>query len=1298
MAILSIDETTGQQTTTSELSSFTAGNLPVIFQNVLTTLDTADTTDIGTISGISVSNYAEPGATTGATFINFTGDVSDIGFVDSTGAAFDGDPSGLKTTDGSAITLWTYSGNNNILLGRLADGTVVFAAYLETFKSDNSIANAASGTDIGATKAKLWLVQYETLQHIVSGNPVDVVSLAGILNLGINTITEFDATGAPAGNNLFLMMGDGDPVAGEAGLVVTGKTPANESVGVAVSSGSTVNTGKGGGETTIGTDNQMVVPNKGVYFTFVELSADSIPVTIPELDHGEATDESNIKFSAYEAATGATFTVVQTQPPKATTIKLTAINNDETAAATDEDAFIDDILTTLASDPLINIYTVTVVRTTAKGKDPVNGTFVFTEGGTTSHTGADLTLDFTGSSVVIKGIIAGDVITYSTGTNASTPLNHNRLLVENTGTVANYDAGFDIGDFSISGGSLSKVGLDALDFFDDVPAVDPNTATASLVTDDTDIPDTAGPTSFAGLFTTINFGNDGFKDSNDDGIQDSDAVVYTLAVGGAEPVNSGLSETLSGDKIYLYLESGVVTGRVGLDDDAGANAAGAIAFTISVNAATGAVTQTQNLAVVHNDPADAVESGTSAASMAAGAVTLTVTVKDNDLDTDTAVRNVGDMFKFEDDGPSIAVSATALPSMVTDDTEIVDTAGPTSFASAFGTPNFGKDGFKDANDDNLQDSDAVVYSLAASLTGADSGLVDTASGKKIFLFLQSGVVNGRVADLSTNTANSFGAIAFAITVNTANAEVTLTQNRAILHNDPLDPVETGASAAVMVGTGLVGLTATVTDGDLDTAGATRDITSAFAFEDDGPAVAFGNVVGTGSTLAQTGYWSMTPGDDGLGATGLNISVPGNTFTLVRPNNTTTTGTATFAEANPGSPDGSGSYLFSGTLTGDFDNDANTANQTVNFSLTAYVDGHYTIQLPAGFASTASFSSADGALGAGGPDPVQTLTVGTEQIVFFAVNPTATTGGLASAIVAGAPDQNEATLQQKSSMVDHDGISGNGNQPGDGTYPFITDTYAMNVSTSGIGVNNNVLQGDASAAITAVDESFVINPVSLLSSVKIYIDNSVAGYNMATEDLWYRIFYTDGTTQTIGNLTEVNSVTAEAGGQVSFTLSKDGTKMIDAVQLTMGKGAIKIPTILFTTETEALASDVKIDFLASVTDGDGDTATDAFSANLYANELAGSTYDFILPGTSAPDAFNIDLSTARNKYQVTGFDTANDLLVLLPAAGGSASINNGGSDSIVTITEAVGGQITTVTVVGVDLTADDVVGATSVGVV
>ena len=38
---------------------------------------------------------------------------------------------------------------------------------------------------------------------------------------------------------------------------------------------------------------------------------------------------------------------------------------------------------------------------------------------------------------------------------------------------------------------------------------------------------------------------------------------------------------------------------------------------------------------------------------AADLVTLTATITDGDGDTATATRNIGDAFKFEDDGPSI---------------------------------------------------------------------------------------------------------------------------------------------------------------------------------------------------------------------------------------------------------------------------------------------------------------------------------------------------------------------------------------------------------------------------------------------------------------------------------------------------------------------------------------------------------------------------------------------------------------------------------------------------------------------
>ncbi|WP_416310507.1 DUF5801 repeats-in-toxin domain-containing protein [Pseudomonas sp. W03] len=821
----------------------------------------------------------------------------------------------------------------------------------------------------------------------------------------------------------------------------------------------------------------------------------------------------------------------------------------------------------------------------------------------------------------------------------------------------------------------------AFKFEDDGPTISGNqTAVPPMVTDDTDIPDTAGPTSFAGLFDS-NFGKDGFKDANDNDVQDGDAITYALGVSATGGVDSGLVDTLSGDKIFLFLESGSVVGRVGTAGGL-ADAAGAIALTISVVANTGAVTLVQSHSVVHNDPTDPVESGASAAGLAAAnLVTLTATITDGDGDTASATRNIGAAFKFEDDGPSISGNQTAAPTLTTDDTDIPDTAGPTSFAGLFDS-NFGKDGFKDANDDNVQDADAITYALGVSAPGGvDSGLVDSLTGNKIFLFLQGGSVLGRVGTAG-GLADAAGAIALTISVAANTGAVTLVQSHSVMHNDPTDPVENGASAATLAAANLVTLTATITDGDGDTASATRNIGSAFTFEDDGPSLAFGNLVGTGSILPQTGYWDHSFGTDGMGTAGLDISLTG--FTLVRPGGATTTGSGTLTEQSP-SPDGNGAFHFSGTLTGDFDNNASTANTSVDYTLTAFADGSYALDLVQGFSSTLVLSSANGSLDAGGPDPVRTLTIGTEQIVFFNAVPTAPQIGtppnpdpdpasILSGVGIGAPDPTEAQLQTN-------------------PLPSYIGTGALNVSTSGIGINNNNLDGNTTAGINTGDESFVINPKTLLTGMKVYIDNSVGGYDPASEELYFTIYYDNGTTSGAPTKVLASDLHTEAGGQKSFTVNWDGTHLIDAVQLTMGKGTVKIPVIEFIKQTENLASDVQLSFNATVTDKDGDTSTSAFTANLFANKAAGSTFDYQLVGvTGARDAFNVDLSRPENKYQVTGFDVTaghHDAIVLNGDPASTFSINNNTNDSVVTVNES-GGQVTTITVVGVDLLNTDIV--------
>ena len=466
---------------------------------------------------------------------------------------------------------------------------------------------------------------------------------------------------------------------------------------------------------------------------------------------------------------------------------------------------------------------------------------------------------------------------------------------------------------------------------------------------------------------------------------------------------------------------------------------------------------------------------------------------------------------------------------------------------------------------------------------------------------------------------------------------------------------------------------------LQTAVTTAEIGSKIIFEDDGPALAFGNLIGTGSVLPQTGFWSHSAGADGLSAAGLDISV-NSPFTLVRPDNTTTTGTATLTELAL-SPDGNGAYQFEGTLTGDFDNNVATADTTIDYTLTAFDDGSYALDLVQGFSSTVVLSTADGSLNAGGPDPVRTLLIpetndptipsASEEVVFFSAKALASTSDILTGIGLGAPDPTEAQLQTN-------------------PLPSYIDPRAMNVSTSGIGVANNVLQGDNLVAIGATDESFVINPETLVTAMKVFIDNSVAGYNTATEDLYYRIYYEDGS---FSDLIEVNTLTPEPRGQVSFLIEQEGSLLIDAVQLTMGRGDIKIPVIQFIQETESLASDIQLTFNATVTDRDGDSASSTFDANLFANDLTGA-FDYTLVGTDGElDAFNVDLSFDENLYQITGFDTdANlrDTLVLNGDQSAVVQIDTSGADSIVTVTET-GGDVTTITLVGVDLlTSNDIV--------
>jgi hypothetical protein len=304
------------------------------------------------------------------------------------------------------------------------------------------------------------------------------------------------------------------------------------------------------------------------------------------------------------------------------------------------------------------------------------------------------------------------------------------------------------------------------------------------------------------------------------------------------------------------------------------------------------------------------------------------------------------------------------------------------------------------------------------------------------------------------------------------------------------------------------------------------------------------------------------------------------YTIGSTTETTTATNSTFTKVND--------FSYTGTITDDFNGDG--TNDSVGFSLTlnqATDTYNVTVTTPPGSVTTTS--SADGKLAAGGPDAVQTLlfgpgpdqSSGADDVVFFGVVATAPTdldganNDIFDLIVREPPasDLTEAQIEALNS-------------------PLVTTSTKMNVSTAGIGINNNNFDGDTNTAITSADESFVFNPEQAVDFVKVYIDNSVGGYNMATEDLYYTAYYTDGT---VGTLTEANAVTNEAGGQVSFTVD-GGTKQIDAVQLTMGRGTVKIPVIVWGTETTFNPQSLDLNFTATETDKDNDPITDTFVAH------------------------------------------------------------------------------------------------------
>ena len=226
------------------------------------------------------------------------------------------------------------------------------------------------------------------------------------------------------------------------------------------------------------------------------------------------------------------------------------------------------------------------------------------------------------------------------------------------------------------------------------------------------------------------------------------------------------------------------------------------------------------------------------------------------------------------DVPTVTATG-AVPTLTVDET-VLATNPSTSFAGIF-TTNYGADG-----------AGTTAYTLG--VVAGPSGLVDTATGQAVNLSLNgSAVVEGRTA-----VSNE---LVFTVSVNGLGS-VTLDQQRAVSHSSNTGPDQSTTLSAA----NLITLTATLTDGDGDTASATANIANALVFKDDagslGPFVDITVVNAANNT--GNGTFTYSQGADGHGTFAITgPAIPGITYTTVQNAN----GALLSATTDPDGPGG-----------------------------------------------------------------------------------------------------------------------------------------------------------------------------------------------------------------------------------------------------------------------------------------------------------------------------------------------------------------------------------------------------------
>ncbi len=712
-----------------------------------------------------------------------------------------------------------------------------------------------------------------------------------------------------------------------------------------------------------------------------------------------------------------------------------------------------------------------------------------------------------------------------------------------------------------------------------------------------------------------------------DGQAATGATTYALKV--TNTTFSGVSTT-GGTQIFLYDNgSGVILGRVGTEAGVTdtANPTGAIAFAITIDPLTGQVYMVQYQSLNHplggaNNPDDSI-------SLTDSALQVTVTYKDGDGDTATSAPiNIGNRISFEDDGPTAPTltinasgavihdetaglqNATATPTPA-GDADDKDVAGSTAitfngasttvaalFSALGGTPlgyaaggaaivslsggGFGADG--------QAASGATTYAL--QVTDTTFSGVSTTGGTQIFLYDNgSGVILGRVGTEAgaTDTANSSGAIAFAITIDPVTGQVYVAQYLSLYHplggaSNPDDSISLTDSA--------LQVTVTYKDGDGDTAtSAPVNIGSSISFEDDAPVInsiqnmAVANVAGLHSAA-----WSFLVGADGFNAVddigpdinsseGINITLL-NTVSLIATSSTEDLF------------DGSGNYL--GEIY-----TAKLADGATFFTLTMKVDGTYDFNLVT-------------------PNPTQVITE--------TLSLTGSIGGNSSSLYAEQIAAKKGTLDPKTDIkfTAHEGYVSDTNLGANSTVNTNNNGIGAGSSAGGLRVSNGesltlkFLVGDADLLGTTNPPDTAVQPIT---SIKLTFDvdaNSgpTAGNN--TNTVRFILHFADGSSETTGNIEISNGQTYDVK---SATAGKEFLS-VDVVNVDPDGEKFFIVASETTATKTILPDDLLLSFGVEINDGDGDSTSGTFQISIDTNgNVTGTAGSDIFFSSAGNDVFN-----------------------------------------------------------------------------